>query len=125
MSWITASFQVKTKILLVFLTRDMTVTVLVTHLPTFLMNIINQLTNFISGESRYELIITVNITCMMVLASVYLTVSTSLPNTPSIKPVEVWLLVSFIYPFLVIAVNIAMQVKGFNINRPSTTMHII
>ena len=112
-------------ILLVFLTRDMTVTVLVTHLPTFLMNIINQLTNFISGESRYELIITVNITCMMVLASVYLTVSTSLPNTPSIKPVEVWLLVSFIYPFLVIAVNIAMQVKGFNINRPSTTMHII
>ena len=109
----------------VTLTRDMTVTILVTHLPTLLMNLINQATNYISGDSRYEFIITVNITCMMVLASIYLSVSTSLPNTPSIKPVEVWLLVSFIYPFLVIAVNIAMQVKGFNINRPSTTMHII
>ena len=107
------------------LTREMTVTILVTHLPTLLMNLINQMSNYVTSESRYEFIITVNITCMMVLASVYLTVSTSLPNTPSIKPVEVWLLVSFIYPFLVIAVNIAMQVKGFNINRPSTTMHII
>ena len=92
------------------LSRDLKVTVLVTHLPTLLMNMINQLTNHISGEGRYELIITVNITCMMVLASVYLAVSSSLPNTPSIKPVEIWLLVSFIYPFMVIFVNIVMQV---------------
>ena len=97
----------------VTLTRDMTVTILVTHLPTLLMNLINQATNYISGDSRYEFIITVNITCMMVLASIYLSVSTSLPNTPSIKPVEIWLLASFIYPFMVITVNIALQVTSF------------
>ena len=98
------------------LSRDLKVTVMVTHLPTLLMNMINQLTNYISGEGRYDLIITVNITCMMVLASVYLSVSTSLPNTPSIKPVEVWLLISFIYPFMVIFVNIVMQVQFDHIN---------
>ena len=94
----------------VVLSRDLKVTVMVTHLPTLVMNMINQLTNHISGEGRYELIITVNITCMMVLASIYLSVSSSLPNTPSIKPVEIWLLASFIYPFMVIFVNIVMQV---------------
>ena len=93
----------------------MTVTILVTHLPTLLMNLINQATNYISGDSRYEFIITVNITCMMVLASIYLSVSNSLPNTPAIKPVEIWLLMSFIYPFMVITVNIALQVQLMNI----------
>ena len=46
---------------------------------------------------------------MMVLASVYLSVSASLPTTSGIKPVEVWLLVNLGYPFLVILVNIAQQ----------------
>ena len=99
----------------VILTREMTVTILVTHLPTLLMNLINQMSNYVTGESRYEFIITVNITCMMVLASIYLSVSSSLPNTPAIKPVEIWLLMSFIYPFMVITVNIALQVQLMNI----------
>ena len=105
------------------LSRNLKVTVMVTHLPTLLMNMINQLTNYISGEGRYDLIITVNITCMMVLASVYLSVSTSLPNTPSIKPVEVWLLISFIYPFMVIFVNIVMQVQFDHINHRFCVHH--
>ena len=33
---------------------------LVTYLPTILMNIINQATNYITGENKYELVITVN-----------------------------------------------------------------
>ena len=56
----------------VLLKRGITVTVLATHLPTFLMNLINHMSIFITGESNYELIITVNVTCMMVLASIYL-----------------------------------------------------
>ena len=37
---------------------------------------------------------------MMVLASVYLSVSTSLPSSSNIKPVEIWLLFNLFYPFL-------------------------
>ena len=74
------------------------------------MNMINQATNYISGEDKYSLILQINITCMMVLASVYLSVSASLPTTSGIKPVEVWLLANISYPFLVILVNIAQQV---------------
>ncbi len=88
---------------------------MVTYLPTILMNIINQATNYLSGHSKYDLVITVNITSMMVLASIYLSVSTSLPSTPNIKPVESWLLTNLAYPFLVILVNIALQASVFKL----------
>ena len=54
----------------------------------------------------------VNITVMMVLTSVYLSVSASLPSTPTIKPVEVWLLASLSYPFFIIMAAIADQVNS-------------
>ena len=83
---------------------------LVTYLPTFLMNFINQVTVYVSGPHQYDLIVTVNVTCMMVLTSVYLSVANSLPSTPSIKPVEVWLLFNLFYPVLVIVAQIAIEV---------------
>ena len=82
-----------------------------TYLPTILMNIVNQATNYITGDTKYDLIYTINITCMMVLASVYLSVSSSLPSTANIKPVEVWLLFNLAYPVLVILVNVLLQVQ--------------
>ena len=93
------------------LTRKIGSVFMVTYLPTILMNMINQVTNYINGDTRYDLVFTINITCMMVLASVYLSVSVSLPSTSDIKPVEIWLLFNLAYPFLVIFVNVLLQVK--------------
>ena len=81
-----------------------------TYLPAVLMNVINQATVYYSGDSKYDIIITVNITSMMVLASIYLSISNSLPSTPDIKPVEGWLLFNFMYPFFVIIGTILQQV---------------
>ena len=105
------------------------------------MNIINQVTNYIDHESKvksslslmlskltcfqYDLIITVNITCMMVLASIYLSVSTSLPSTANIKPVEVWLLFNLAYPILVILANIVMKVNQINTTKKLCKIYII
>ena len=85
--------------------------IMMNYVPALLMNIINQATNYITGDSKYDLIITVNITSMMVLVSIYLSVSTSLPSTPNIKPVEVWLLFNLAYPFLVIITNVYVEVN--------------
>ena len=103
----------KLKVLRIFikLERSILSIIMVTYLPTILMNILNQATNYLSGDSKYDLVITVNITSMMVLASIYLSVSTSLPDTPSIKPVETWLLFNLAYPFLVILINIPLSVR--------------
>ena len=83
---------------------------MVTYLPTILMNIINQATIYIVGDGKYTLILELNITSLMVLASIYLSVSSSLPSTPNIKPVEVWLLFNLAYPFFVIIVTVLLQV---------------
>ena len=83
---------------------------MVTYLPTILMNMINQATNYITGDTKYDLIYAINITCMMVLASIYLSVSASLPTTSDIKPVEVWLLFNLAYPLIVMLTNIVLQV---------------
>ena len=54
--------------------------------------------------------LTVNVTIMMVLASIYLSVSNSLPKTPDLKPIEIWLLFNLVYNFSVIMLGIARQV---------------
>ena len=51
---------------------------------------------------------------MMVLASVYLSVSVSLPSTSDIKPVEIWLLFNLAFPFFVMKSNIIQQVEYSN-----------
>ena len=102
------------------LQRNMFSIIMVTYLPTILMNILNQATNYLTGDSKYDLVITVNITSMMVLASIYLSVSTSLPSTPNIKPVEIWLLFNLAYPFLVILVNIFLSVSKISTSRPTS-----
>ena len=72
------------------------------HWAAIRMNLINQATNYITGEDKYSMIYTINITCMMVLASVYLSVSASLPTTSDIKPIEIWLQFLRIYVFTII-----------------------
>ena len=84
----------------------------VTLLPTILMNIINQSTNYLDNNKFLEAIITVNITCMMVLSALYISISTSLPATSNIKYIDIWLLFSLIFPFFIILVNILLyQIK--------------
>ena len=65
-----------------------------------------------STDDKYSMIYAINITCMMVLASIYLSVSASLPTTSDIKPVEVWLLFNLAYPLIVMLTNIVLQVCG-------------
>ena len=84
---------------------------MVTYLPTILMNMINQATNYIRGADKYSMIYKINTTCMMVLASIYLSVSASLPTTSDIKPVETWLLFNLAFPLLVMLTNIVLQVS--------------
>ena len=73
------------------------------------MNVINQMTNYIKGDDIFGDVIMVNLTCMMVLSALYISVSNSLPITSSIKYVEIWLLFSLAYPFLVVSIQTWIQ----------------
>ena len=56
------------------------------------------------------MVINVNITCLLALASVYMGVANSLPSTATIKPVEFYLIYNLIYPFLTIMLAVYIQV---------------
>ena len=64
----------------------------------------------VSSDDKFSIIYTINITCMMVLASIYISVSASLPPTSDVKPVETWLIFNLAYPFVTILVNVVLQV---------------
>ena len=80
----------------------------ITYLPTILMSIINQATNYLDNSQYLEAIISLNITSLMVLSALYISVSTTLPATASIKHVDIWLLSSLIFPFLIVLINISI-----------------
>ena len=82
----------------------------VSYVPALLMNMINQASVFIKGENKYDLGLTINITIMVVLASIYLSEANSLPETANIKPVELWLLFNLIYNACIIITLVIMQV---------------
>ena len=74
------------------------------------MNMINQASVFIKGENKYDLGLTINITIMVVLASIYMWEANSLPETANIKPVELWLLFNLIYNACILITLVLMQV---------------
>ena len=92
------------------MSRNLLSVIVITFVPPFLLNVLNQASVYLKGDSKYDLIITVNITIMMVLASIYVSVSGSLQSTPDIKPVELYLVFNLVYPFFVIIVTVARQV---------------
>ena len=89
--------------------RKLTSIFMVTYLPTIVINIINQATNYFEGTIFSGDIVKVNLTSMMVLSAIYVSVSSSLPSTAAIKNVEIWLLFSFIYPFLIVLTQTFIQ----------------
>ena len=85
---------------------------MVIYLPLIVMNVLNQASFYLTTEDKYQMVITVNITCLLALASVYMGVATSLPSTANIKPVEFYLIYNLVYPFLTILLAVYIQVKG-------------
>ena len=81
-------------------------------------------TNYFIGEEFFGDVIAVNITCMMVLSSIYVAVSSSLPATTDIKYVEIWLLFSLIYSFLVVLINTFIHVERNKHTTETTEINI-
>ena len=53
--------------------------------------------------------ITVNLTSMLVLTTMFINVSNNLPKTSYMKMIDVWLLFNLLYPFLVVLLHTYMD----------------
>ena len=74
-------------------------TILTVYIPTVLLIVISHITNYFK-DFFFEASVTVNLTVLLVLATLFISVSQSLPQTSYIKMVDVWLIVNLFVPFL-------------------------
>ena len=68
------------------------------YLPTILLNIIGHITHYFK-PFFFESALAVNLTVMLVLTSMFISVVEGLPKTSYMKMVEVWLIFNLLLPF--------------------------
>ena len=73
-------------------------TILTTYLPTILICLVCFSTNYFK-EFYFEATVTVNLTAMLVLTTLFISVSTSLPQTSYLKMIDIWLIFNLLVPF--------------------------
>ena len=96
------------------LVRDIKSIILNTYLPTFILTLINQLTNYYIGYAMFEAVITINATTLLTLTSLFISVFNNLPETTNIKLIDVWMLTTFVYPFIIIIIHTMVHVNSGN-----------
>ena len=71
---------------------------LTTYLPTALICIVSFSTNYFNS-AYFEAAVTVNLTSLLLLTTVYISISESLPKTAYIKMIDVWMIFNLCIPF--------------------------
>ena len=82
------------------------------YLPSSLIIIVVYSTNFLK-QFFFEAIVSVNLTAMLVLTTIYLGVSGDLPTTSYVKFVEIWLLFCLLYLLSMFCFTSTLTVSGY------------
>ena len=90
--------------------RRLTNEILTTYLPTVLLILIGYCTTFFK-PFFFEAALTVNVTTMLVLTTIFISVMEKLPPTSYIRMVDIWLIFSILIPFLEVSI---ITFKEFN-----------
>ena len=77
--------------------------ILTIYLPTILVLCIVYATNFFK-EFFFEAIVTVNLTALLVLTTLFISVSSALPSTAYVKMVDVWLIFAQLIPWVEVCI---------------------
>ena len=94
--------------MLVFRRRIMNA-ILTIYLPTILVLCIVYATNFFK-EFFFEAIVTVNLTALLVLTTLFISVSSALPSTAYVKMVDVWLIFAQLVPWVEVDFRVRVRV---------------
>ena len=98
---LSSSGKIKVKVVL---GRRLLGTILTVYIPTILVVIISHMTNYFK-PFFFEAVVSVNLTVMLVLATMFISVSNNLPSTSYIKMVDIWLIFNLMIPFTEVMTN--------------------
>ena len=82
--------------------------ILTAYIPTILLNIIGYSTNYFKSFF-FEAVVTVNLTCMLVLATMFISISNGLPKTAYLKMMDYWLVFTLLLPFNEVLLHTYME----------------
>ena len=82
--------------------------ILTVYVPTSLLVLIGHSTNYFK-DFFFEAVVTVNLTCMLVLVTMFISVSSSLPKTSYIKMIDYWLIFTLMLPFVEVLLHTYME----------------
>ena len=92
----------------IYLGRRLLSIILTVFAPTVILNIVGHSSNYFK-EFFFEAVISLNVTVMLVLTTMFISVSNNLPKTAYIKMIDIWLLFNLIKPFNDILVTTYMD----------------
>lgn len=78
--------------------------ILTTYLPTILICLVSFSTNYFKAFF-FEAIVTVNLTSLLVLTTLFISVSNSLPKTSYVKMIDIWLIFCLCVPFVEVIIH--------------------
>ena len=88
--------------------RRMMDILLTTILPTILITLVTFSTN-IYNKNHFDAIATVNLTSLLVMVTLYVSISQSLPATSYMKMIDIWLIFSLFMPFLEVTMHAVLD----------------
>ena len=94
--------------------------ILTVYVPTLLLNIIGHSTNYFKSFF-FEAVVTVNLTCLLVLVTMFISTSSSLPKTSYIKMVDYWLIFTLLLPFVEVLLH--TYIESLNQDEDRTINH--
>ena len=90
------------------LKRKITSEMMTTYFPSLLLMMITYATTFFK-PFFFEAALSVNLTTMLVMTTIFISKMESLPPTSDIKMIDIWLILCQIYPFVEVVLLTAME----------------
>ena len=94
--------------MIMVLKRKVTSELMTTYFPTLLLTAITFATTFFK-PFFFEAALSVNLTTMLVMTTIFISKMESLPPTSDIKMIDIWLILCQIYPFVEVVLLTAME----------------
>ena len=87
-------------------------TILSSYLPTFLICLMSFATNYFKGYF-FEAIVTVNLTSLLALTTLFVSILNSLPKTSYIKMIDIWLIFCLTIPFSEVILQVCFYANTY------------
>ena len=110
--------------MVISLKRKIQTEMLTTYLPTLLLLIITYATTFFK-PIYFEASLTVNLTIMLVMTTIFTSKIEELPPTSDTKMIDIWLILCQIYPFFEVVLLTAMEYQREDENEPKSEILLV